>query len=521
MKKRTIWLSLALVAGQAGHAFAQGPIDALRYSRLQFGGPARTLGIAGANVALGADFGNLTSNPAGLGMYQKSEVHFTPGIGFGQSNSRIDGGTSAGQDATKNSFHIASGGLVFTVRRPDDDQTTNWRAGSLALGFTRLADFNTATSYQGTINNNQSFLTRLQPQAGAQGQGLFDDLDNQFNLNEYGTNLGLAYGAYLADIRTGRNGLDSAVVLRQQGSVLNQGETVVNSGSVSQFDFGYGASYRDRLYIGGAIGIVSSKYTEVRVLTESDDDPNTYFNSLRSRSELTTRGTGINARIGLIYRAADAVRLGASIQTPTYTSLTDTYNENLTSDFSSQGADRVPSDLPVGETTVNFPANDYAYTLTSPFRANGGVAITLGKYGFVTGDVEYLNYGQSRLRNDLEDANGDDYSFTAENSDIRARYQSAVNVRVGAEARVDIFRARLGFARYGDPYKENAGIDRAQNFYTGGLGIRQGNFFLDFVAVYTTFNQAYTPYSLGNNLQPYIKANNNRFTTSVTAGLTF
>ncbi|MBF9239025.1 hypothetical protein I2I05_16605 [Hymenobacter sp. BT683] len=521
MKKRIIWLSLALVAGQAGHAFAQGPADALRYSRLQFGGPARTLGIGGANVALGADFGNLTSNPAGLGMYQKSELHFTPGIGFGQSNASIDGSSSGAQEATKNSFHIASGGLVFTTRRPDDDQTTNWRAGSFALGFTRLADFNTASSYQGTINNNQSFLSRLQPEAGARGQAFFDDLDGQFDANDYETNLGLAYGAYLADIVRGRNGLDSAVVLRRQGSVLNQGETVTNSGSVSQFDLGYGASYRDRLYIGGALGIVNSKYTEVRVLTETDDDPNTYFNGLRSRSELTTRGTGINARLGLIYRATDKVRVGASVQTPTFTRLNDTYNENLTSDFSGQGTDRVPVDLPVGETTVNFPSNDYAYTLTSPFRANGGVAVTLGKYGFVTGDVEYVNYGQARLRNDSEDVNGDDYSFSAENSEIQARYQSAVNLRVGGEARFDIFRARLGFARYGDPYNEDAELGRAQNYYTGGLGIRQGNFFLDAAAVYTTFNQAYTPYSLPNNLQPYIKVDNNRFTTSVTAGITF
>ena len=102
MKKRILWLSLALAAGPAGHAFAQGASDALRYSQLQFGGPARTQGIGGANVALGADFGNLTSNPAGLGMYQKSELHITPGIGLGQGDARIDGNSAAAQSETKN-----------------------------------------------------------------------------------------------------------------------------------------------------------------------------------------------------------------------------------------------------------------------------------------------------------------------------------------------------------------------------------------------------------------------------------
>ena len=522
MKKRIIWLSLALVAGQAGHAFAQGASDALRYSQLQFGGPARTQGIGGANVALGADFGNLTSNPAGLGLYQKSEISFSPGIGIGQSDARIEGGNSAAQSADKNSFHIASAGLVLATRRPDNDHTSNWRGGSFALGFTRLADFNSASNYQGSLNNNQGYLSRFQGAANnARGQAAFADLDEQANSDNYTTNLGLVYGAYLANISTGRNGADSAVVLRRQGNVLRQGEIITNSGSVSQFDLGYGANYRDRFYIGGAIGIVSSNYAQVRTLTESDDDVNTHFNSLTSSTELRTKGTGINARLGVIYRLLDNVRLGASVQTPTFMRLTDTFSESLTGNYSARGTDRVPNDLPIGDYRVSFPTNDYAYTLTTPFRANGGAAVTLGKHGFVTGDIEYVGYGQARLHNDSQNANGDDYNFVTENSDIQNRYKNTVNLRFGAEGRFDIFRVRLGYARYGDPYKADNNNERVQNFYTAGAGLRQGNFFLDAAAVYTTVDQLYQPYSLDNGQQPVIKVNGNRYTTTVTAGLTF
>ncbi|MBH8559560.1 OmpP1/FadL family transporter [Hymenobacter negativus] len=522
MKKRIIWLSLALVAGQAGHAFAQDASDALRYSRLQFGGPARTQGIGGANVALGADFGNLTSNPAGLGMYQKSEVHFTPGIGIGQSDARIDGGTTASQSAEKNSLHVASLGGVFTTRRPDNDQTSDWRGGAFALGFSRVADFNSASSYQGTINNNQSYLSRLQPAAdAARGATAFADLDKQASSGTYTSNLGLAYGAYLANIRSSRAGADSAVVLRKQGNALTQGETLTTSGSISQFDIGYGANYRDRLYIGGAIGIVSSNYTQLRTLTEADNDPNTHFNSLTSNSQLKTSGKGFNARVGLIYRALDNLRVGASVQTPTFMQLTDTYSETLTANYSAQGTDRVPSDLPVGDYSVSLPVNDYAYTITTPFRANGGVAYTLGKHGFLTGDIEYVGYGQARLHNDSQNANGDNYSFATENSDIQARYKNTVNLRFGAEGRFDVFRLRLGYARYGDPYKADTNNERLQSFYTAGAGLRQGNFFLDAAVVYTTVDQLYTPYSLNNGLQPVIKVNGNRYTTNITAGITF
>ncbi|HEX8505538.1 MAG TPA: hypothetical protein VF630_09230 [Hymenobacter sp.] len=514
MKKRIIGLSLALVAGQAGHAFGQNASDALRYSRLQFGGPARTQGIGGANVALGADFGNLTSNPAGLGLFQRSEAHITPGIGLGMGDARIEGNNSGAQSESKNSFHIASAGLVLANRRPDSDQSTDWRGGAFALGFTRVADFNIASRYQGSINNNQSFLSRLQPAAdAARGSAAFDELDAQADNNDYTTNLGLAYGAYLANIQRARLGSrgDSAVVLRRQGNVLTQSELITTSGSISQFDLGYGASYRDRLYIGGAIGIVSSNFTRTRTLTEADADVNTYFTSLTSRDELTTSGSGINARLGLIYRATDNVRLGASVQTPTFMRLTDTVSESLTSDFSEQGNDNIPPDLPIGETTVSFPTDEFEYTLTTPFRASGGAAVTLGKHGFVSGDVEYVGYNQARLQDAEEDAN----------SNIQATYKSTVNLRVGAEGRFDVFRARLGYARYGDPYKVASNSSGSQNFYTAGLGLRQGNFFLDVAGVYTTFDRIYRPYELANRLEPVINVTNSRFTTSLTAGITF
>lgn len=43
--------------------------DALLYMRQNPSGTARTLGLGGASSSLGADFGNLTSNPAGLGFF--------------------------------------------------------------------------------------------------------------------------------------------------------------------------------------------------------------------------------------------------------------------------------------------------------------------------------------------------------------------------------------------------------------------------------------------------------------------
>ncbi|GAB2724269.1 hemin receptor [Hymenobacter frigidus] len=538
MKKRIIGFSLALALGPASHAFAQGPSDALRYSRLQFGGPARTQGIGGANVALGADFGNLTSNPAGLGLFQKSEIHITPGIGLGQSDSRLDGSSAGAQNDVKNSFHIASTGLVLANRRPDSDQSTNWRGGAFALGFTRLADFNVARTYNSTLTDrtvngrtytadDQSYLATLRGTAGRdyylniRGQGR----SGNYNTVDNGLD-GLAYGAYLINVDRVRvpggtvQDSTTSITSRTRRGPIGQAEQVISRGSVSQFDLGYGGSYRDRLYIGVGLGIVSSNYRTTSDFTETESDPTTHINSYRLREERRVSGSGINARLGLIYRATDAFRIGASVQTPTYMRLEDTYNAAFITDFSASGTDVVPRSLPVGVTTIEAQPNDYAYALTTPFRANGGVAYTISKYGFLTGDVEYVGYGQARLHNDAQNANGDDNPFTAENNDIQARYKSTVNLRFGAEGRFDVFRVRVGYARYGDPYKADKNNERVQNFYTAGAGLRQGNFFLDAAAVYTSFNQVSTPYSL-DGLEPSIKINNNRYTTTLTAGLTF
>jgi hypothetical protein len=165
---------------------------------------------------------------------------------------------------------------------------------------------------------------------------------------------------------------------------------------------------------------------------------------------------------------------------------------------------------------------DFDYTLTSPFRASGGATVLVGKYGFLSGDVEYVDYSQARLSNDntTEDTNGNTYDFGPHNDAIQDLYRSTVNLRVGGEARYDAFRFRLGYARYGDPYQTND-FDRTRQYVTGGLGLRQNNFFVDLAGVYNTDKRFYRPYEVSNGRGPVISVDGSRFTTSVTAGIIF
>lgn len=525
MKNLSFFAGLTLVlVGSARPTQAQSPYvqEALNYSRLQFGGPARTQGIAGANVALGADFGNLSSNPAGLGLFQKSEAHFAPGLGLGTADAN-------GLTADNNSFHVGSAGVVFTNRRADEDSGNGngWRGGSFAVGFTRLADFNSTFTYSGQVTDDRSFFQRLREPDGntninsAAYQSAVTDILTQDNggRNSVYTSLdGLAYGAYLTDIDDSRGTRRSEVFTRLRSGAITQGETVTTAGSLSQLDFGYGASYQDRLYVGGALGVVSSNRRQERSFTEKENEAGTRFASLRLDDAVRSTGAGFNLRAGLIYRLTDAVRLGAAVQSPTFLRLTETgQTTTLSSTFTPFAQDPDPI---TGATVSLQPAADYTYRLTTPLRASGGVAVTLGKAGFVSGDVEYVGYQQARLGSTDPTRYKDASAIADDNQLINSAYQSTVNLRLGAEGRFDVFRLRAGFAHYGDPYRGGSSR-RAQQFYTVGAGVRQPGFFIDLAGVYGTRDQQYSPYSLAGGQQPVINVQNSRFTTTLTAGLTF
>jgi long-subunit fatty acid transport protein len=504
---KTLKYGLAVVLmGSAGHAFAQYSTDALRFSQTQPVGTARSLGIGGATAAVGGDLGAVIVNPAGLGMFQRSEFSLSPGFSSIKTDSRAFGNTTA--DA-RNNLHLGSIGLVFVNRRPDTDGNT-WRSGAFSIGVTRTADYNLNFRYQGQPDIEQDILQRLnQDQRGA-----LDDL---------------AYDTYLTDSLDANGDTRGPLVQRGlSGPVINTGnvnqaETVRMTGNQTQIDFAYGASYMDKLFLGGGIGIVTSRYTSENILTAADptpvsNAPGTSFGSLRQRDLLETKGAGINARVGLMYKPLEALRIGVSVQTPTYQQFNETYNSSLQVEF----------DKPVrvgqqtySSTSSSAEPNLFDYAVTSPFRATGGVAAVIGKYGFLSGDIEYVNYASARLSNYNNNGLQGNFDFGRDNDAVRRLYTDVVNLRLGGELRADIFRVRAGFAHYGSPYK-SASIDQSRTFYTGGIGVRQKTFFLDAAGVYSTGKRVYSPYTLTNAADnPVVEVDNKRFTTNLTAGFMF
>ena len=84
---------LLLVVG-IDSMFAQGEIDALRFSQSSIYGTGRSLGLGGAASAMGADLSAASLNPAGLGLYRQGEMVFTPSLRLINTNADFLGESS-------------------------------------------------------------------------------------------------------------------------------------------------------------------------------------------------------------------------------------------------------------------------------------------------------------------------------------------------------------------------------------------------------------------------------------------
>ncbi|MBB6609425.1 hypothetical protein H7F15_00095 [Pontibacter sp. Tf4] len=497
--------SLALLLGWSGTALAQNEEDALRYTRLGLQGSARIQGIGGAQTALGADISTMATNPAGLGMFRRSEANLSIGFTNNSTNSLFLGRTTPDERSTLN---IPQAGIVFSNRK-DDSDASDWRGTSFGVSFSRLNNFNNRFTYGGTTSETAPGIAEyIYESALAEGRTVAD-LDDEYT-NGYTSLAGLAYGTYLLDVLEDDQG--EYYLPTERFGALNLREELERRGAQNQIDFAFGTSFKDKIYLGASLGIVTSKFTQERIYSESETDQDTDFTSLELRDEFTTEGAGVNLKVGVIVRPIDALRFGLSVQTPTAYSFTETYNRSLYTSFNGTGGaeNYSASELP----------GEFSYSLTTPFRANGGVAVFLGKYGFITADAEFVDYSNMRFSED-EDGSGFSGYFSGVNSRINDTYKSAMNYRFGAEGRYEVFRLRAGYAISESPYK-NSTFDAKVNTFTLGAGVRLQNFYTDVAYVHSNGNSLYAPYTFDDSsLNPVVDLEHKQSNVMFTVGMNF
>lgn len=516
--------------------------DALRFSRTTFGGSSRYLGISGAQTALGGDIGSIAGNPAGLGFYRRSEFSITPSLNFASTSSTYnadpynrgysyDGSTVRDSKANFNFHNI---GVVFSGAK-DDITRGAWRGGSWGIGLTKVNNFNNRYSFSGI--NRYEFTD---PQQNIiKPNSIVDyfarqarDLNPQdYNTGRLPIDIDLAYAVYLIDADFNNRFVAFPVPEPySDGSPrpefvypydLRQSGTIETRGTHNQIDVAYGGNFNDRLYLGAAVGINTLRYNESRFYSEENinapGQPASSFKSLSISDEVATSGTGINLRAGAIFRLTDVIRLGGSIQTPTYYAVSENYSIAMTASYNNFEYSNDPNNAILRD--VSASTRDqmvFNYRMSTPLKATAGIALFAGKLGFWSTDVEYISYNSIRLSSDDASLNGD-------NKTINSLYKPTLNVRSGAEFRTGIFRLRAGGGYHGDPYKRDADkLKRDIIYVSGGAGIRLEDYYFDVAVVNSRTRSAFSPYTLPDEgAHPTAQIKNNFTNVSFTLGTFF
>ncbi len=444
-------------------ATAQNDIDALRYSQITFGGTARFSSMAGSMGALGGDISTLTFNPAGIGIFRKSELSITPSI-FSQTTSSTYNNTNSTD--RKINLNLGNIGLVTTFDLTNNkNNTTGWQSLNFGFGYNRTNNFQNNISIAGN-NKTSSLLDTYVAAANGHTNANFD-----------GFSTGLAWKTYLINPNTAPDTLNYNHVLKNYGEL--QQKSVQTSGSMGETAISFGGNYKNKVYVGATLGIVDVRYNEQSVYQESDEkDSIKNFKSFMYTQNLTTRGTGVNFKFGMIVKATDWLRIGAAVHTPTVIHLSDAYNSSM------------KSNLDNGITyDAKSPDGSFNYTITTPFRVLGSLGFVVNKNALLNAEYEYVDYTNMQL-------NSHPNVFSDVNNTIHSKYTSTGNVRVGGEIRFDPLVFRAGYALYGSPFKDGPNSNANRTSYTAGIGFRENNYFIDFAYVftkYTAYDYLYDP----------------------------
>ena len=457
---------LILISVFSECVYAQDEFDALRYSSAPYQGTARGMGIGGAVGSIGADFSSLSVNPAGLGLYKSSELIITPLFTISKNNSTYLGTQSS---ATDSKLNLANYGLVLSSNLQSRYKNSNWKTFNFGLGMNRSATFKNQFIYQGE-NNNSSLIESFADDFNSLG-GLNPTSLNSVNFSAYG-----AYKTYLIDYGKGIDSM-KAVSYVPYVTGLNQTKKVTEKGGMAEYLVSIGGNYMEKLMLGASLGIINVKYEKRMQFSEEDvsGDLTNDFRYFTYSEQLTTSGTGINLKLGAIYKPNSKVRFGLALHTPTHIELNDASSISMVSHTDSLLLHSNPGTNPV--TTYNQDSVlVFNYSLNTPYKVIASAMFLFGKRGFVTADLEYLSYASMKYNYGIGYENATD----AINHVIQSTYKEAVNIRVGGEAKLSNFCIRGGFGYFGSPYavKRNTS-DGSKTIISGGIGYREQYWFVD------------------------------------------
>ncbi len=496
MKLRVLF-SLAVIVAATGELRAQYSEDALRFSRSQWGGTARFKAI-GAQTGVGGDLSSVGGNPAGIGFFTRSELSITPEFnGYNNSSSYLGQQTIARGDK----LGLANAAVVFHTRaaKPKGAKLDQgWLSFNFGLAYNQTQGFDNSVGYSGT--NPKNSIADYFAESATSIYGAPNTLQS-------GSLERMAYDNYLI-------GYDNPGGYYFPETEVNNVQTKndLRFGRQSEVNFSFGANYSNQFYIGASISIANINYNTSDTYKEKGfnvTENNDY--ELSYRQSQVTQGSGINGKIGAIYRPIPNIRLGATIESPTWYTIDDSYSEGLDTKY---GKNRVDSQF------VNDDEfYDFTYKLRTPLKVSTGIAYFFEDKGFISADIDYVDYSTINF---AAANTGDMQVISDNNKAVLSKYTDAINFRIGAEYKIDKqLMLRAGYGSQGDPYVVTDNKSFKINTYSGGLGYRINNYYIDLTYQKVSSNSERWPYALNNIPTSIANVKNSRNNVFLTIGSRF
>ena len=488
MNFKNIALSLFVSNLIINYAHAQSLDDAVIFSKDENGVSARIKAMGGVQTALGGDISSINGNPAGLGFFSRSDISIT--FDYLQSTNKTDFlGTNS--KSNKGNFGITQAGVVFNFpNRNQIGDYAGWQNFNLGISYNKKANFHNSLIYNG-INKETSFVNNL-------ADLMFDNEDFEKDF----------YDSYLVEYYS--DNINRHFPLAVEADNKDQINDVLTKGSHNNTAIAFGGNYNNKLYIGATLGLSFFRYEKSKIFEENGwtkqhqevavDNPTSDFANpanpnyikfgdksyqlLDDYSQIS-EGSGVDFKLGFIYKPTTDWNLGFTLTTPTWMSINETTDAFTDVKFF--------PDMNSNDDFHTYESDLYSsyqdYNITTPWKFAIGATKFFNR-GLLSVDLEYLTYNTIRYSNPTRFN-----SFSSTNDIIKDEFQGAINVRLGGEYLINnMVSARAGFNFIGNPYQYSEETNVNGSI---GLGLKLTNsIYMDLALVHQVNSYSMVPYAL-------------------------
>ena len=508
MKK--IVLAAAFLAASVA-AGAQNMYDAINFSQNHYFGTARSMAMGNAVTAVGGDLGSIGINPAGSAVAGYGQFAITPGL-------TISSVSSAYSPEGENAYGLPNKLTNTRMNLPNVGFTMNYRTGrrtgvktvTFGIVSTQTNNYNFASDGFGS-NSQTSKLAEFANAASSKNgfEGYPESLlanNNSFTNSDIPWDILTAYqGGMFGPYGWDRLYAGVTETISDNGDyhfvpgALSQTSSLTKRGSKNDLILNLGLNVSDKLYLGFNVGLPSARYRYRETFTEAAVNPDlfplvyedgdqlytTYFLRGAYNYQYNAEVDGIYAKVGVILRPTDGLRIGATFQTPTAMTISESWQYYASTTF----------DDPYYDDKENSPLGEYSYSLRSPYRASFGLAYTFAKKGLVSVDYELADYSVMRFSQLHRDRMYNE-DFACQNWTNKYFSGLAHNVRAGVEYRLTPeFSLRAGYTLSTSPERYWTDSD--------GKTITADDFSADFDTYYNRVKSLVTPHYYGDRTHSF------------------